>query len=66
MRGADGEELFYADFDKKKGVDMSPPFADPAEHPGAYEFAEANIPICKHNLDAWKKDFKDMPVPQGE
>lgn len=66
MRGFDEEELFYADFDKKKLVDMMPPFSDKIENPGAYEFAEANMPICKHNLDAWKKDFKDLPVVKGE
>nr|AEI55830.1 MHC class II antigen [Leiocassis longirostris] len=64
MRGIDGEEAFYADFKQKKLENVMPPFSDPSDFPGGYEFAEGNMPICKHNLDAWKKDFKDMPVPQ--
>lgn len=66
MRGSDGEESFYADFKQKKGVSALPPFSDPFDNPGGYEFAEANMPICKHNLDVCTEDFKDMPVPQGE
>ncbi|XP_026801615.3 H-2 class II histocompatibility antigen, I-E alpha chain-like [Pangasianodon hypophthalmus] len=64
MRGADGEEKFYADFEKKKGVIMLPPFADPIQFPGAYEFAESNMPICQQNLQVLIKDFKDQPVAQ--
>ncbi|KAK3565879.1 hypothetical protein QTP86_019639 [Hemibagrus guttatus] len=64
MWGDDGEEEFYVDFEKKKLVDMMPPFSDPYDFPGGYDWAEANMPICKQNLDGWKKDFKDMQVPQ--
>ncbi|XP_047655909.1 H-2 class II histocompatibility antigen, A-Q alpha chain-like [Tachysurus fulvidraco] len=64
MVGSDGEEQFYADFKQKTLVKALPPFADPYEFPGGYEYAEGNMPICKRNLDGWKKDFKDMPVPQ--
>ncbi|XP_060787121.1 H-2 class II histocompatibility antigen, A-R alpha chain-like isoform X2 [Neoarius graeffei] len=51
-------------FEKKKGVIMLPPFADPAEFPGVYEYAEANMPICQQNLQVSNKAFKDQPVPQ--
>ncbi|XP_060787120.1 H-2 class II histocompatibility antigen, A-U alpha chain-like isoform X1 [Neoarius graeffei] len=64
MWGSDGDEEFYADFEKKKGVIMLPPFADPAEFPGVYEYAEANMPICQQNLQVSNKAFKDQPVPQ--
>ncbi|XP_060787138.1 H-2 class II histocompatibility antigen, A-U alpha chain-like isoform X1 [Neoarius graeffei] len=64
MWGADGDEEFYADFEKKKGVIMLPPFADPIGFPGQYEFAEANLPICQQNLQVSNKAFKDRPVPQ--
>ncbi|KAK3539383.1 hypothetical protein QTP70_005927 [Hemibagrus guttatus] len=39
MLGLDGEEQFYADFEKKKLVNMYPPFADPADSPGGYAWA---------------------------
>nr|AEI55828.1 MHC class II antigen [Leiocassis longirostris] len=64
MWGSDGEEQFYADFKQKKLENVLPPFADPYDFPGGYEWAETNIGICKYNLDGWKKDFKDLPVPQ--
>nr|ADM21330.1 MHC class IIA antigen [Leiocassis longirostris] len=64
MFGVDGEERYYADFKQKKLVNMLPPFADPIDFPGGYDWAEANIPICKQNLDVCTEDFKDLPVPQ--
>ncbi|XP_060787114.1 H-2 class II histocompatibility antigen, A-U alpha chain-like [Neoarius graeffei] len=64
MLGADGDERFYADFEKKKGVIMLPPFADPIGFPGFYESAEANLATCQQNLKLLTKDFKDRPVPQ--
>ncbi|KAI5622164.1 hypothetical protein C0J50_18548, partial [Silurus asotus] len=64
MVGTDGEEQFYADFEKKEGVVMVPPFADPLSYPGFYEQAEGNMAVCKNNLDVCKQDFKDQPVPQ--
>lgn len=66
MWGLEGDELFYADFEKKEGVVMLPPFADPIGFPTQYEFAEANMPICLQNLKVVTEDFKDQPVPQGE
>ncbi|MGL6082964.1 MAG: major histocompatibility complex class II alpha chain [Gammaproteobacteria bacterium] len=66
MWGLDEEEMFYADFDQKKGVKMFPPFADPMEFPTQYQFAEANMPICKQNLDVLTQDFKDQPVSKSE
>ncbi|MCI4381272.1 hypothetical protein PGIGA_G00250080 [Pangasianodon gigas] len=64
MWGSDGEVEFYADFEKKEGVIMLPPFSDPIQYPGFYERAEGEMVTCKHNLEGWRKDFKDMPVAQ--
>ncbi|NP_001290803.1 H-2 class II histocompatibility antigen, A-U alpha chain-like precursor [Esox lucius] len=50
MYGLDGEEKWYADFNKQKGVEPLPPFADPLTYPGGYEQAVANQQICKQNL----------------
>ncbi|MCJ8735438.1 hypothetical protein PDJAM_G00246900 [Pangasius djambal] len=64
MWGLDEEELFYADFEKKEGVNMVPRFADPMQFPTQYESAEANMPICQANLQVLIEDFKDQPVAQ--
>ncbi|TTQ23530.1 DLA class II histocompatibility antigen, DR-1 beta chain [Bagarius yarrelli] len=57
---------FYADFEQKKGVIMLPPFADPgSSFPERTSYAEANMPICKQNLDVLTKDFEDRPVSQN-
>ncbi|KAF5891097.1 MHC class II beta chain, partial [Clarias magur] len=65
MVGDDGDVEFYADFEKKKGVIMLPPFADPIQYPGTYEFAEADMGICKQNLQVLTEDFKEQKVPQN-
>ncbi|KAJ7984354.1 hypothetical protein DPEC_G00361690 [Dallia pectoralis] len=59
MYGADGDELWYADFIKQKGVDALPPFADPIQCPGCYEQAVANQQICKQNLKVSAIGFKN-------
>ncbi|XP_060787132.1 H-2 class II histocompatibility antigen, A-U alpha chain-like isoform X2 [Neoarius graeffei] len=64
MLGSDGDEEFYADFEKKKGVIMLPPFADPIGYPGGYESAEANLAVCQNNLKLSIEDFKGQPEPQ--
>ncbi|XP_060787141.1 H-2 class II histocompatibility antigen, A-U alpha chain-like [Neoarius graeffei] len=64
MLGSDGDEEFYADFEKKNGVTMLPPFADPIEYPGVYELAEGEMAACQQNLQVLTEDFKDRPVPQ--
>ncbi|XP_060787112.1 H-2 class II histocompatibility antigen, A-U alpha chain-like [Neoarius graeffei] len=64
MWGSDGDEEFYADFEKKKGVMMLPPFADPIGFPGFYESAEGHMAVCQQNLQVLTKEFKDWPVPQ--
>ncbi|KAB5567900.1 hypothetical protein PHYPO_G00238110 [Pangasianodon hypophthalmus] len=63
MIGDDEEVWFYADFVKKQGVIWRLRSLIRSVTPG-YEGAETNMPICKQNLEAWRKDFKDMPVAQ--
>ncbi|XP_060787148.1 H-2 class II histocompatibility antigen, A-U alpha chain-like [Neoarius graeffei] len=62
--GADGDEAFYADFEKKKLVMTIPPIADPLEFPRFYEWAEDSMPVCQNNLKLSTEEFKDRPVPQ--
>uniref|UniRef100_A0A6Q2XPJ1 Ig-like domain-containing protein n=1 Tax=Esox lucius TaxID=8010 RepID=A0A6Q2XPJ1_ESOLU len=59
MYGLDGEEMWYADFNKQKGVEPLPPFADPLTYPGGYEQAVANQQICKQNLAVDIKAYKN-------
>ncbi|XP_060787137.1 H-2 class II histocompatibility antigen, A-U alpha chain-like [Neoarius graeffei] len=64
MLGSDGDEMFYADFEKKKVVIMLPPFTDLIGFPGAYESAKANLAACQQNLKLSIEDFKAQPEPQ--
>ncbi|CAI5677791.1 unnamed protein product [Oreochromis niloticus] len=61
MYGLDGEELAYADFNKKEEILPLPPFIDTFTCPGCYEQAVANLQICRGNLKATRKGMKDFP-----
>ncbi|XP_052382821.1 H-2 class II histocompatibility antigen, A-U alpha chain [Oncorhynchus keta] len=61
MYGLDGEEMWYADFNKKEGVMPLPPFADPLTYRGAYEVAVGNQGVCKANLATFIKAYKNPP-----
>uniref|UniRef100_A0A3B5PYX3 H-2 class II histocompatibility antigen, A-U alpha chain-like n=1 Tax=Xiphophorus maculatus TaxID=8083 RepID=A0A3B5PYX3_XIPMA len=51
MYALDGEELWYADFKKGKGVDPQPPFVVHTSYrEGVYEQAVANQQVCRSNL----------------
>ncbi|XP_053480039.1 H-2 class II histocompatibility antigen, A-U alpha chain [Ictalurus furcatus] len=63
MLGADGEELFYADFKKKDIVNALPPFADPGQLPAGFAAAEGATANCQANLQVLSGDFKDKPLP---
>ncbi|XP_013855923.1 RLA class II histocompatibility antigen, DP alpha-1 chain [Austrofundulus limnaeus] len=59
----DGEEMWFADFKEKQGVYPQPPFIDPITYQeGVYEFAVANLQVCKSNLDVCRRGMKDIPV----
>uniref|UniRef100_A0A3Q0SVE7 Ig-like domain-containing protein n=1 Tax=Amphilophus citrinellus TaxID=61819 RepID=A0A3Q0SVE7_AMPCI len=62
MYGLDGEELYYADFNKQTEVYPLPPFIDPMTYPGAYEHAVGNQLICKQNMQHARKGLKDFPL----
>uniref|UniRef100_A0A6Q2XL88 Ig-like domain-containing protein n=2 Tax=Esox lucius TaxID=8010 RepID=A0A6Q2XL88_ESOLU len=55
--GEDGDELWFADFNKHQGVGALPPFADPISFQGLYERAVSSQQICKHNLVVDSKAF---------
>nr|QCB66123.1 MHC class II alpha [Oplegnathus punctatus] len=64
MYALDGEEKWYADFIKQRGVEPQPDFIDHGSYPdpGAYQQAVANQQICRGNLKNSRKFNKDMPL----
>ncbi|XP_039887308.1 mamu class II histocompatibility antigen, DR alpha chain-like [Simochromis diagramma] len=62
MYGLDGEEVWYADFNKQTGVEPLPDFADPIDFPGHYESAVANLQVCRSNLKTRRDAMKDIPL----
>ncbi|XP_039679063.1 HLA class II histocompatibility antigen, DR alpha chain-like [Perca fluviatilis] len=62
MYGLDGEEYWYADFINKRGVEPQPSFIDHITIQGAYESAVAGQKMCRRNLKADQRDFKDLPL----
>ncbi|XP_018530295.1 RLA class II histocompatibility antigen, DP alpha-1 chain [Lates calcarifer] len=63
MYSLDGEEIWYADFINKRGVEPQPSFIDHISYrEGTYEVAEADQPICRSNLKNSRLGMKDIPV----
>lgn len=62
MDGLDGDQLYYADFNRKKEVYTLPKFGDPIECTECYELAVCEQTICKANLLAVRKAMKDLPA----
>uniref|UniRef100_UPI003AACC391 H-2 class II histocompatibility antigen, A-U alpha chain-like n=1 Tax=Centroberyx gerrardi TaxID=166262 RepID=UPI003AACC391 len=62
MVGLEGEELYYADFINKKGVEPQPKFVDQVTYPGGYEQAVAQQAICRQNLKTARRGFKNPPL----
>lgn len=63
----DDEVVWYADFNKQKGVDSLPAFADhPHWQEGMYEEAVANQQICRQNLKVARSAMKDFPKELGK
>ncbi|XP_029282897.1 RLA class II histocompatibility antigen, DP alpha-1 chain-like [Cottoperca gobio] len=58
----DDEVIWYADFQRRTGVEPQPSFVDHITYPGAYELAEANLKTCQGNLKNTRKAFKDFPL----
>uniref|UniRef100_A0A3B4GDN6 HLA class II histocompatibility antigen, DR alpha chain-like n=1 Tax=Pundamilia nyererei TaxID=303518 RepID=A0A3B4GDN6_9CICH len=65
MYGLDGEELAYADFNKKEMIYPLPRFIDPISYvEGTYEQAVGDQQVCKTNLQTARKVMKDYPPEQ--
>ncbi|KAG7233202.1 hypothetical protein INR49_007362 [Caranx melampygus] len=63
MIALDGEEVVFADFVNKKGVNTLPSFVDHISSPeGFYETAEANQQLCRSNLKKTRVGMKDVPL----
>uniref|UniRef100_A0A7N8WS77 RLA class II histocompatibility antigen, DP alpha-1 chain-like n=1 Tax=Mastacembelus armatus TaxID=205130 RepID=A0A7N8WS77_9TELE len=63
----DGEELWYADFVNKRGVEPQPSFIDHMSYEeGAYEGAVGQQQICKQNLKADLQSYKNPPLQLGK
>ncbi|KAG7999424.1 Mamu class II histocompatibility antigen [Nibea albiflora] len=62
MYGLDGEEAWYADFNKRVGVNARPSFVEGEYVEGAYQTAEASQAVCKQNLKTAREALKDLPV----
>uniref|UniRef100_A0A3P9DP65 Mamu class II histocompatibility antigen, DR alpha chain-like n=1 Tax=Maylandia zebra TaxID=106582 RepID=A0A3P9DP65_9CICH len=64
MYGLDGEEKWYADFNKKEEIYPQPPFVVNPFHyqEGTYEGAVANQQVCKQNLKVDMQAYKNPPL----
>lgn len=66
MYGLEGEELWYADFQKGEGVYPQPDFIDPFRYvDGAYTQAVGDQQVCKFNLGIARQAYKDMEKEIG-
>nr|AAF66843.1 MHC class II alpha subunit [Oreochromis niloticus] len=63
MYGLDGEEKWYADFNKHIGVYPQPPFVVNPFHyqEGTYEGAVTNVQVCQNALKIVREAMKDFP-----
>ncbi|XP_059180503.1 H-2 class II histocompatibility antigen, A-D alpha chain-like isoform X2 [Centropristis striata] len=61
MIGLEGEEIWYADFKNKKGVEPQPSFIDHITYP-LYEQAVGDLQNCKQNLASVLSYLKNPPV----
>lgn len=67
MYALDGEEMWYADFVKQRGVEPQPSFIDHMSYvEGTYEQAVANLQMCKDNLKIARSAMKDIPLVLGK
>lgn len=67
MYGLEGEEKWYADFNKHTGVDPPPDFIGSFNYrEGTYDTAVANQQICRSNLKIRRDAMKDIPLEHGK
>ncbi|XP_053199701.1 H-2 class II histocompatibility antigen, A-K alpha chain-like [Scomber japonicus] len=63
MYTLEGEELWYTDFKKNRGVYPLPDFSNSFRYEeGTYENAVANQQVCKDNLKKDRNAMKDIPL----
>ncbi len=67
MYALDGEEMWYADFINKRGVEPQPDFIDHISYvEGTYEGAVADQQVCRQNLETLLSALKNPPVKLGK
>uniref|UniRef100_A0A672GE85 Ig-like domain-containing protein n=1 Tax=Salarias fasciatus TaxID=181472 RepID=A0A672GE85_SALFA len=64
MYTLEGEEVWYADFDKGEGVEPQPDFIGHITCSTGYEQAVVNQETCRTNLGIRRKAMKDIPMEQ--
>ncbi|XP_041840877.1 RLA class II histocompatibility antigen, DP alpha-1 chain-like [Melanotaenia boesemani] len=62
MYTLEGEEVWYADFKQRKGIEPQPPFVDHVTCPECYEAAVAYQQICRTSLETALEAMKDLPL----
>lgn len=67
MYGLDGEEKWYADFEKGHGVEIQVPFGGRFIFvEGTYEQALVNQEVCKQNLAVFQRSLKNRTMHFGK
>ncbi len=66
MHGLDGEEMWHADFNQKRGVVTLPDFAIPIGFPDFYETSVIEMTGCKSDVAFLTKIFKSPPPEMGK
>lgn len=66
MHGLDGEEMWHADFNQKRGVVTLPDFAIPLGFPHFYETSVIEMTGCKSDVAFLTNIFKSPPPEMGK
>lgn len=66
MHGIDGEEMWHADFNQKRGVVTLPDFGIPIEFPRHYELSVIEMKGCKSDVATLTNIFKSPPPEMGK
>ncbi|XP_042262671.1 RLA class II histocompatibility antigen, DP alpha-1 chain-like [Thunnus maccoyii] len=63
MYGLDGEELYYSDFNNKRGVYPQPDFVDGINYGDQiFQFSQGELESCRWNLKLNLVNFKNLPL----
>lgn len=66
MHGIDGEEMWHADYNQKRGVVTLPDFGNPIVFPGYYETSLIEMKGCKSDVATLTNIFKSPPPEMGK